>query len=119
MSDGTNVEWLQAFHLYKGFNRKQASVGLFIKGAAKVIEPPKLESKGHKFRFNKKGDVCRGLIIRQKYNIIRKDGSSVIFNNNNIILIKKKQNIKSKFLIGPTTVALKRKKFKSLFEKIV
>jgi ribosomal protein L14 len=85
----------------------------------KIVEPPKIEYKGHKFRFNKKGDICRGLIIRQKYNIIRKDGSVVLFNNNNTILIKKKQNPKSKFLIGPTTLTLKRKKFKSIFEKLV
>lgn len=115
VSDNTNVSWLQTFHLYKGFKRKFSKLGFFIKGSAKVVEPPRIEYKGYKFKFNKKGNICRGLIIRQRYHICRNDGSATYFNNNNIVLIKKKQNVKSKYLIGPTSLLLKRKKFKSLF----
>jgi large subunit ribosomal protein L14 len=90
VSDNTNVRWLQIFHLYKGFYRKSTKIGFFIKGSARVVEPPRVEYKGFKFKFNKKGDICRGLIIRSKYNVFRIDGSSIFFNSNNTILLKKK-----------------------------
>jgi large subunit ribosomal protein L14 len=115
VSDNTNVRWLQVFHLYKGFHRKSSKIGFFIKGTARVVEPPRIEYKGFKFKFSKKGDICRGLIIRTRYNITKNDGSSLYFLNNNTILIKKKQEVKSKYLFGPVCYKIKRKKFLSLF----
>lgn len=116
VTDNTNVEWLQVFHLYKGFWRKQTRVGFFVKGSARVIQPPRMEYKGYKFRFNKKGDICRGLLVRQRFSLLRPDGMRVLFADNSSILIKKKQNPKSKYILGPTTVLLRRKKFKTLFK---
>jgi large subunit ribosomal protein L14 len=115
VSDNTNVRWLQIFHLYKGFYRKSTKVGFFVKGTARVVEPPRIEYKGFKFKYNKKGDICRGLIIRNKFNIQKADGSSLYFLNNNLILLKKKQDVKSKYLYGPIPYSIKRKKFLSLF----
>lgn len=119
ISDNTNVRWLQAFQLYKGFRRKTTFVGYFIKGSAKIVEPPRIEYKGFKFKFNRKGDVCRGLIIRTARLIFKKDGSLTIFNKNNIILLKKKQDLKSKYLFGPIPAAVRRKKFLNLFKQVV
>lgn len=119
VADSTNVQWIQTFHLYKGFFRKKTYIGFFIKGSARIVEPPRIEYKGFKVKFNKKGDICRGLIIRNNYKILRYDGSVNYFNNNSIILIKKKQEIKSKYLFGPVSYLLKRKKFLSLFKKII
>jgi large subunit ribosomal protein L14 len=118
VADNTNVEWLQIFHLYKGFFRKKTTIGFFVKGSARVVEPPRLEYKGFKVKFNKKGDICRGLLIRTKYKTCRCDGSVNYFNNNSLILIKKKQDIKSKYLFGPISYILRRKKFLSLFKKV-
>jgi ribosomal protein L14 len=110
---------LQAFHLYKGFNRKVTKVGYFLKGAAKIVEPPRIEYKGFKFKFNKKGDVCRGLLIRTAFKIYRKDGVSLIFKSNGVVLLKKKQDLKSKYLYGPIPLQIKRKKFLNLFKFII
>nr|APW82412.1 rpl14 [Laurentiella strenua] len=119
ISDNTNVRWLQAFQLYKGFKRKSTKVGFFIKGTAKIVEPPRIEYKGFKFKFNRKGDICRGLLIRTAFKIHKKDGSDTLFRNNNIILLKKKQELKSKYLYGPVPLQLRRKKFLNLFKSIV
>jgi len=119
ISDNTNVRWLKTFHLYKGFKRSHSTVGLFVKGSARVVEPPRLEYKGFKFKFNKKGNICRALIIRSVFKLRNVDGSSISFNSNNGILIKKKQNVKSKYLQGPSTYHLRRKKFKSLFKTLL
>lgn len=119
IADNTAVRWLRTFHLYKGFNRQHSTVGLFVKGSARVVEPPRTEYKGFKFKFNKKGDICRSILIRTRFNLLRLDGSTSKFYNNNGLLIKKKQNIKSKYLHGPTTYHLRRKKFKAALKLIL
>ena len=119
VSDNTNVRWLQAFHLYNGFNRRCTKVGFFIKGSAKIVEPPRIEYKGFKFKFNKKGDICRSLLIRTCFRILKKNGASLVFRGNNIILIKKKQDLKSKYLFGPVPCEIKRKKFLNLFKLVI
>lgn len=119
VADNTNVRWMQVFHLYKGFIRVQSPVGFFVKGSARVVEPPRIEYKGFKFKFNKKGDICRGLVIRAKFPVVKKDGFVVKFNNNNSVLIRKRQDLRSKYLFGPVTFKLYRKKFKSLFKLVL
>lgn len=119
VADNTNVRWIQTFHLYKGFNRKSTTTGFFIKGSARIVEPPRIEYKGFKVKFNKKGDICRGLLIRTKYMTRKHDGCPIYFAQNNIILLKKKQDVKSKYLYGPVSYKIKRKKFLSLFEFVI
>ena len=50
VSDNTNVNWLQTFHLYKGFKRRSSTIGFFIKASARIVEPPRVEYKGFKFK---------------------------------------------------------------------
>lgn len=119
VADNTNVNWLQVFHLYKGFKRKTSGVGFFVKGSARVVEPPRVEYKGFKFKFNKKGDICRGLLIRTKFKIRKDDGSSLFFKNNSLIMLKKKQDVKSKYLYGPVCYKIKRKRFLNLFSFVI
>lgn len=82
------------------------------------MEPPRIEYKGFKVKFNKKGDICKAFLIRTKYNIQNTDGSVVYFSNNSVILIKKKQELKSKYLFGPISRMMRRKKFMLLFKYI-
>jgi ribosomal protein L14 len=119
VADNTNVNWLQVFHLYKGFYRKSTKLGFFVKGSAKIVEPPRLEYKGFKFQFCRKGDICRGFIIRATYPLIKLDGCTLRFLSNCTILLKKKQETKSKYLHGPTASLLRRKKFLLLFPKLL
>lgn len=119
VADNTNVDWIQTFHLYKGFYRKFTKIGHFIKGSARVVEPPRIEYKGFKVKFNKKGDICRGLIIRSRFNIQNLDGMIVTFYNNSTILLKKKQELKSKYLFGPISRHMRRKKFILLFKNVI
>ena len=119
VSDNTNVKWLQIFHLYKGFHRKSTKPGFFVKGTARVVEPPKLEYKGFKRKFNKKGDICRAIIVRGLYNIRKPDGSALRFKQNSVVLLKKKNDLKSKYLYGPIPSGVRRKKFLNLFKKVI
>ena len=119
LADNTNVRWLRLFHLYKGFKRKSSTLGFFVKGSARVVEPPRLEYKGFKVRFNKKGDICRALLLRVIKPISRIDGSTLVFDLNAGLTIKKLQTPKSKYTRGPITYNLHRKQFKTLFKTIL
>jgi len=119
IADNTNVNWLQVFHLYKGFHRKRTGLSFFIKGSARIVEPPRLEYKGFKFKFNKKGDICRSIIIRTKFPTRHLDGSVVYFKTNSALLIRKKQDLKSKYVFGPVSSTINRKKFKSIFKTVI
>ena len=119
ITDNTNVRWLKTFHLYKGFHRKSTSIGLFIKGSAKIVEPPRLEYKGFKYKFNIKGDICRLWFIRANSNSITLANKFTKFFDNSGFIIKKKNDPKSKFLNGPVSKSLKKKKLLTLFSKVV
>lgn len=107
------------FHLYKGFNRHVTEEGYFVKGSARSVKPPRIEYKGFKFKYNVKGDICRGLILRTRFPNHKLDGSVLYFQQNSCILIKKKQNPKSKYLFGAISHKVRRKKFKTLFKLIL
>lgn len=105
--------------MYKGFNRRSTSLGFFIKGSARVVEPPRIEYKGFKFKFSRKGDICRAIIVRTKFPTKRFDGSVLLFKVNSLLIIKKKQDLRSKYVFGPVSATIQRKKFKSIFRTIL
>lgn len=119
IADNTNVRWLQVFHLYKGWKRKVTTLGFFVKGSARVVEPPRIEYKGFKFKFSKKGDICRSIIVQVAYKNSHLDGSKLVLPTNNAFLLKKKQDLRSKYIFGPISRTFKRKRFKTLFTKVL
>ena len=119
VSDNTNVRWIKIFHLYKGFKRKSSKEGFFVKGSAKIVEPPRIEYKGFKYKYNIKGDICRSLICRSKNLRSNLNKDTLSFNNNSVIQIKKKNDPKSKFINGPVMRNIKKKKLLLLFKKVL
>ena len=119
LADGTNVRWLKIFHMYKGFWRKSTHTNLFIKGSAQVVEPPQMVYKGTKFKYSIKGDIIRGIIVRDRKPSFNKTGIGVSMTNNDLVTIKKKSLTKSKYVYGVVSKsALKRQKFLTLFSRI-
>jgi len=118
VTDNTNVRWVKIFHLYKGFHRKSTRLGFFVKGSSRVVEPPRVEYKGFKYKYNLKGDIVRSLIVRTNLECKYQDSSGVFIKGNSCFLIKKKQEPKSKFLNGPISRSLKRRKFLTLFKVV-
>ena len=93
---------------------------LFVKGSARVVEPPRIEYKGFKYKYSVKGDICRLLVIRVAKQTTSKSLFNITFPSNEAIIIKKKQNPSSKFLNGPTSrIATKRRKLMTLFKKTI
>ena len=91
VSDSTNIRWVKVFHLYKGFFRKVTSQSYFVKGSSRVVESPRIEYKGFKYKFNIKGDISRLLIVRHNKANIYLDGSYMSISQNSGITIKKNQ----------------------------
>lgn len=116
VTDNTNIRWIKIFHLYKGFYRKKTTEGFFIKGSARVVEPPRIEYKGFKYKYAVKGDIARALIVRTNLFKTKKDLSMTKFDSNSLVVIRKKQDMQSKYVNGPISRSVNRKKFITLFK---
>jgi len=118
-ADNTNVRWIKIFQLYKGFHRKQTTIGFYVKGSARVVEPPRVEYKGFKYKYSIKGDIIRMLFIRSNSFEKTSIESRIKFNANCGLTIKKKNDLKSKYTNGPVCRNLNRKKMLTLFKRVV
>ncbi len=107
VADNSGAKVLQCILALGGSRRRYARLGDVIVGNVKVAEPR---------RDVKKHDVVRAVIIRQKKEFRRKDGSYIRFDDNAcVILDGKTKNPKGGRIIGPAAKELKEKGF----EKVV
>lgn len=120
ITDNTNIRWVKLFHLYKGFNRKVTTTNFFVKGSARVVEPPRVEYKGFKYKYSVKGDICRLLLVRVSQKNASQSLFTVKFPSNDAVVIKKKQNFMSRFLNGPIArIVTRKRKILSVFRKTI
>jgi large subunit ribosomal protein L14 len=114
VADNTGAKILQCIHVLGGSKKRYGRVGDVIVGTVKVAEPR---------REVKKHDVVRALIIRQKKELRRSDGSYVRFDDNAcIILDGKTREPKGGRILGPVAKEVKEKGFEkvaSLAEELV
>jgi large subunit ribosomal protein L14 len=103
VADNSGAKILQCFKVLVGSKRRYARIGDIIVGAVKEAEPRKLV-KTH--------DVVRAVIIRQKKELKRKDGSYIRFEDNAcVILDGKTKNPKGTRIFGPIAREVKEKGF--------
>ena len=119
ITDNSNVRWLNIFQLYKGSFRKSTKEGLFIKGSARVVEPPRIEYKGFKYKYKIKGDICRSWVCRSLFKRKYGDHKSILFGDNSAININKKNNLMSKYINGPISKSISQKKLTTLFKFVI
>lgn len=106
VADNTGAKLLQCFHVLGGSGRRYARLGDVIVGVIKVAEPR---------REIKKHDVTRALVIRQRKEYRRKDGSYVRFDDNAcIVLDGKTKNPKGGRIFGPTAREVREKGFEKV-----
>ena len=118
-SDNTNINWIKTFHLYKGFHRKKTSIGFFIKGSARSVEPPRMEYKGFKYKYSVKGDIAKMFISKSNLREINKSSFEYLLKGNSGFILKKKLTPRSKFLNKPVLRLLPRKKVKMLYKTVL
>jgi len=105
-ADKCGVWLVKVFHLYRGFSRKVAHTGDFIKCSVKKTRPE---------NWLKKKIKTKGIIVRTRKEVFKRDGSFVKFFYNNAVLLKKRMTPQGKEIFGPTLYNIKRKKFVSSF----
>lgn len=114
VADNTGAKILQCFHILGGARRKYGQLGDVIVGTVKESEPR---------RIVKKHEVVRAVIIRQKKEYRREDGSYVRFDDNACVILEAKtKEPKGGRVLGPVAREVKDKgfdKIAALAEEIV
>jgi len=106
VADNSGAKILQCFKVLGGSKRRYAQLGDVVVGAVKEAEPR---------RIVKTHDVTRAVIIRQKKNFRRKDGSYIRFDDNAcVILDAKTKNPKGGRVLGPVAKEIKEKGFETI-----
>jgi len=106
VADNSGAKILQCFKVLGGSKRRYAQLGDIVVGAVKEAEPR---------RTVKTHDVTRAVIIRQKKNFRRKDGSYIRFDDNAcVILDGKTKNPKGGRVLGPVAKEIKEKGFETI-----
>ncbi|MBI4692128.1 MAG: 50S ribosomal protein L14 [Candidatus Terrybacteria bacterium] len=80
VADNTGAKLVQVIKVLGGSKRRYAQIGDIVTVSVKSAEPRKMV---------KKKDVLRGLIVRQKFPLRRKDGSYIRFDENALVIIDK------------------------------
>ena len=99
--DNTGAKIVQCFQILGGTRKRYAQIGDIIIAAVKKAEPRKIV---------KKHDKVRAVIVRQKKEYRRADGSYIRFDENAVVILDgKTKNPKGGRILGPIAREIKEK----------
>ncbi len=99
IADNTGAKIIQCFKVLGGSRKKYAQIGDVIVAAVKKAEPRKAV---------KKHDKVRAVIVRQKKEFRRKDGSYIRFDDNAAVILEgSTKNPKGNRILGPIAREIK------------
>lgn len=114
VADNTGARILQCFHIFGGSKRRYAHLGDVIAGTVKVADPRK-PVQAHQ--------VVRAVIVRQKKETRRPDGTFIRFDDNACVILEgKTTDPKGGRILGPIAKEVREKGFEkvaALAEEIV
>jgi len=102
VADNTGAKVIQCFGILGGSHKKYAQIGDIIVAAVKVAEPRRLV---------KKHEVVKAVVVRQKKEYRRKDGSYIRFDENAAVIIETGKDPKGGRVFGPIPRELQEKGF--------
>lgn len=102
VADNTGAKSVMCFKVLGGTKRRYASVGDVIIGSVKKSIPTATV---------KKGTIVRGVIVRTRKDIRRRDGSRVRFDRNAVVIIDKDGNPVGTRIFGAVARELRQKNF--------
>lgn len=100
VADNSGARSVRVFRQYGGSRRKVSSIGDVVLCAVKEAIP-----NGKV----KKSDVVKGVIVRVKHPVLRKDGSTIAFDDNAIVIIDNDGNPVGTRVFGPVARELREK----------
>ncbi|MDD5589835.1 MAG: 50S ribosomal protein L14 [Candidatus Portnoybacteria bacterium] len=101
VADNTGAKIVQCFKVLGGTRRRYAQLGDIIVGSVKSAEPRKMV---------KKGDVIKAVIVRQRNNYRRADGSYIRFSDNAVVILDGGEP-KGARIFGPVAREVKERGF--------
>lgn len=114
VADNTGAKTLQCFHVFGGHKRRYARIGDMIVGVVKDADPR---------RPVQKHQVVRAVVIRQRKELRRKDGTYIRFDDNACVILEgKTKDPKGGRVFGPLPREVREKGFEKvagLAEEIV
>ena len=110
VADNSGARSVKVFRLYGGSHRKVSSIGDVVLCSVKDAIP-----NGRV----KKSDVVKGVIVRVKHPVLRKDGSTIAFDDNAIVLIDNDGNPIGTRVFGPVARELRDKGYMKIISLAV
>jgi large subunit ribosomal protein L14 len=102
VADNTGAKTVMCFKVLGGSKRRYATVGDVVIGSVKKAIPTATV---------KKGSVVRGVIVRTRKDIRRRDGSRVRFDRNALVIIDKDGNPVGTRIFGAVARELRNRNF--------
>ena len=102
VADNSGAKIVQCVNVPGGTGRRYAQLGDIIVGAVKKAEPRKLV---------KKHEVVKAVVIRQRKEFKRKDGSYIRFDDNAVVILGDGKLPKGGRIFGPVAKEVKEKGF--------
>lgn len=103
--DNTGARIIQCIGIPGGSRKKYAQLGDIIVGAVKKADPRKVV---------KKHDIVKAVLIRQKKNYKRKDGTYIRFDDNAAVILGEGKEPKGGRIFGPVAKEVKEKGFEKI-----
>jgi len=105
VADNTGARVVQCITVLGGSKKKFAQIGDQIVVVVKKAEPR---------RDVKKHQVLRAVLVRQKKNFRRKDGTYISFDENAVVIIDAKKEPKGGRIFGPIPKEIKERGFEKI-----
>jgi len=102
VADNSGAKIIQVINVPGGTRRRYAQLGDIVVAAVKKAEPRKIV---------KKHDKVKAVIIRQRKEFKRADGSYIRFDDNAAVILGEGKEPKASRILGPTAKELKDKGF--------
>lgn len=100
VADNSGARLVRVFRQFGGARKKSSTLGDIVMCSVKAATP-----NGKV----KKGQVVKGVIVRVKRSVIRKDGSSICFDDNAVVLVDNDGNPLGTRVFGPVARELRDK----------
>lgn len=104
VADNSGAKRVGIIKVLGGSKRRYAQIGDIVVASVKVAEPRKAV---------KKKDIIRGVVVRQRNNFRRKDGSYIKFDENSLVILEGKEP-KGGRIFGPIPREIKEKGFDTI-----
>jgi len=105
VADNSGAKTVRCFRVLGGSRKRYARVGEIVVASVQSAEPPHMGKK------IKKKDIVRAVIVRQRNNIRRNDGSYVRFDDNAVVIVEKNNEPIATRIFGPIPREIKERGF--------